>query len=108
MNTKLDYVSKNQFLALVQELVASRHVTVAELVAAGTRALEERCDKINVQRCEAETALLMVIDLVPEAKQKKHSAAMIRAKKVLIESGAYSGTVYTDRLKEEIMTKEEK
>lgn len=102
----MDFVSKNQFLSLVQELVASRQVTVAELVSAGTRALEERYDEINQKRCEAETALLMVVDLVPEAKQKKHPAIMVRAKKVMIESGSYSGTVYTDRLKEEIMVKD--
>lgn len=101
----MDYASKMQFLAQVRAMVASRQVSIAELVDAGTHALEQRFDKVNDMRVEAECALSMVVDLIPVSKHVKHETAMVRAKKVLVNSGMFAGTEYTERLQQEIEAK---
>lgn len=98
----MDYNAKQQFLAYVCEMVEKGEVSVAELVAAGTQALENRYEKVNQMRVDAEFALTMVVDLVPKSKHEKHVVAMTKAKKVLVRSGSFEGTVLAQQLAQEI------
>jgi hypothetical protein len=99
---KMNYAQKQAFLMQVAAMVEAGEVTIAELVATGTKALEDKCARINDLRVEAEFALTMIVDLVPASKHAKHAVAMTKAKKVLVNSGAFNGTEMAKRLASEI------
>lgn len=105
---KMNYAQKQAFLAQVSVMVEAGEVTIAELVATGTKALEDKCERINELRVQAEFALTMVVDLVPQSKHAKHNVAMTKAKKVLVNSGAFAGTEMAERLAKEIGTSDGK
>lgn len=100
----MNFESKQQFMAAVGAMVQGGHVTIAELVDVGTHALEQKLERVNQMRVDAEFALTMIVDLVPSSKHAKHAVAMTKAKKVLVNSGSFAGTEMAEKLKAEIMS----
>lgn len=100
----MTYDEKQQVLNMVEKVVSLYPEMQTEIIERCTRGMLARYERVNEMRTDAETAVVMLMDLVPKSKvvQEKHQYALTLAKRAIVRSGSYGGTVMSDRLEAEL------
>lgn len=101
---RLSYDEQLNILNMVETLVAQFPEMQTRVLERCTRGMQLRYDRVNEMRVDAETAVIMLMDLVPQAKKvsEKNQYAMTLAKRAVVRSGAYGGTGLANRLEQEL------
>lgn len=100
--SKMNTVERQQFLAMVRKVVGDNPDMLGQIIIAAQQGIEERLEKVNEQRVNAEFALSSIFDLVPKKSLDARPLVAVKAKRVLMESGAFAGTEFANQLKAEI------
>lgn len=98
----LTYEEKQRILNMVETLVTQYPEMQTDVIERCTRGMRNRYEAVNEMRVDAESALVMLIDMIPASKQQKHPSIMNAAKRACIRSGAYGGTEFAKKLEAEI------
>jgi len=101
---RLSYDEQIQILNMVETLVAQYPEMQTRVIERCTRGMQNRYDTVNEMRTDAETAVVMLLDLVPKSKQvaEKHQYALTLAKRAVVRSGMFAGSVMADNLEAEL------
>ena len=104
-NKRLTYDEQLQILNAVENLVSQYPEMQTRVIERCTRGLMNRYDTVNAMRNDAETAVIMLMDLVPKSKQtqEKHQYALTLAKRAVVRSGSYGGTLMANNLEAELI-----
>lgn len=107
---RLSYEEKQQILNMVETLVAQYPEMQTDVIERCTRGMQRRYETVNEMRCDAETAVVMLMDLVPKSKQtqEKHQYALTLAKRAIVRSGMYGGSVMANNLEAELKAEPER
>lgn len=100
----MTYDEKQTVLNMVEKVVSMYPEMQTEIIERCTRGMMTRYERVNEMRTDAETAVIMLMDLVPKSKQvaEKHQYALTLAKRAIVRSGSYGGTVMADNLEAEL------
>lgn len=101
---RMSYDEQLQILNMVEALVTQYPEMQTRVIERCTRGMQNRYDTVNEMRNDAETAVVMLMDLVPKSKQtqEKHQYALTLAKRAIVRSGSYGGTVMANNLEQEL------
>lgn len=100
------YEQRQAFLNLVEAQLESNPELFVDVIERMNRGVQNRINKINVLRVDAESALVLAYDLIAESKLKRNPTAATRIKKVLVSSGLISGSNMAKQLQAELQLEE--
>lgn len=107
---RMSYDEQVQILNMVEALVTQYPEMQTRVIERCTRGMQNRYESVNEMRCDAETAVVMLMDLVPKSKQtqEKHQYALTLAKRAIVRSGMYGGSVMANNLEAELKAEPER
>jgi peroxiredoxin len=100
----MTYDEQMQILNMVEVLVTQYPEMQTRVIERCTRGMQNRYESVNEMRTDAETAVVMLLDLVPKSKQtqEKHQYALTLAKRAVVRSGMFAGSVMANNLEAEL------
>jgi len=105
--SEMSYQERIALLRYVAESVAKDPSLMRDVMSAMTEGLQNKLDQVNQMRVDAEVSVCWLLDKVPKSALTKEPGMMVKAKKVVVNSGMFSGTVHAQTLAKEIMVGEE-
>lgn len=102
MSKRLSAVEAEMFLTNVGQVMFANPELMAQLFTRVQVAVLAKLEQVNDMRVEAEFTLMSVYGLVPAKKLQDNPVIEVRAKKVLMESGAFAGTQMAEQFERDI------
>uniref|UniRef100_A0AB39CD98 Uncharacterized protein n=1 Tax=Pseudomonas phage HRDY3 TaxID=3236930 RepID=A0AB39CD98_9VIRU len=103
MGERMTHEQRMVFLRYVAECVADDPSLMRDIMGAMTEGLTNKLDQVNQMRVDAEVSVCWLLDKVPKAALAKEPSMTVKAKKVIVNSGMFSGTVHANVIGAEIM-----
>lgn len=104
---KMNIEQRMVFLHYVADCVAADPTLMRDVMSAMTEGLQKRLDEANQMRVDAEVSVSWLLGVTPKSALEREPGMAVKAKKVVVNSGMFSGTTHASELAKEIMVGEE-
>lgn len=102
MAEKMTHEQRMVFLRYVADCVAVDPSLMRDVMMAMTEGLQNKLDQVQQMRVDAEVSVCWLLDKVPKSALAREPGMTVKAKKVIANSGMFSGTVHAQTLAKEI------
>jgi len=103
----MNHEQRMVFLRYVADSVAEDPSLMRDVMSAMTEGLQSKLQQAHQMRVDAEVSVSWLLGVVPKSALDREPGMAVKAKKVVVNSGMFSGTVHASELAKQIMVGEE-